>query len=169
MSTGFAAPHVDDHARVAAAAPPSASRRGSRLFITDGDNPEWYYYDPFPRDKWLSYRAYDLFFSAPSSRSGHLDFHSSRQGSATIGHLLEYNMTLVQMTILRNGTTGTETYRLTASGTDIAQTAIAAGASTSLNQTLQINRNALDIISCRLLSGSTSQTVTVMARFRRRI
>ena len=156
-----------------ASASPSIAPRGGDLVyrkdLTLGSEPEYFFRDGSSVPRWATVRSREHVFTFPSGRTGHGDFANSIQGSSTLGILLEYNCYLTAMWLLRDSTGSLESYRLTANGTDKAQTSFnATGDTKSYNLSLAISLNVGDILSCRLLSGSTIGNTVVSIRLRRR-
>jgi len=144
-------------------------RHGDEVMTASSNyNPEKFFYDG-QRSKWLSVDTRILYFSTAASASGYLYITGGQQSSGTLGYLLEYDCTLCEMWLLRDATGALETYRLTANGTDKAQTSFnSVGDTKSYNYNLNINFSLGDIVGCRLLSGSTVGQTVVAVRFRRR-
>jgi hypothetical protein len=152
--------------------PTLAPQGGDTVYRTDlttAQEPEHFYRDG-AWSRWISIRSKEIVFSFPASRSGHGDVMNSLQGSATFGYLMEYNFTYTGMWLLRDTSGALETYRITANGVDAVQASFnLTGDLKSYNLSLNVNGNAGDILSCRLLSGSTVGRTLVHLRVRRRI
>jgi len=146
-------------------------RAGDLVFRSDIRNPEWFFYDTSSsRNQWLSMRTFDLFFTHASGAATYLDAHDTLVSSGTYGYLLDEDYTLCEFNILRDATGTTPTYRLTANGTDIAQSIYLLTTDTvAWNQSLAIQRTRADVIGCRILAGTSTGNVMAQARFRRRI
>ncbi len=122
-----------------------------------------------PRNKWLSKRSPEFAFTGASLGAGTFMNYEGLACSATFGHHVEFDSTIVSVRALEDGVvTGTVSYQVYVRGSSVLTHTIVNPLASSVDDSIDIDVDAGDTIAGYFLSGTAGSKQLLTVRLRRR-